>query len=57
MKVSTDPRVEKQIRLLPQKDASRVVKIAETFEEYGFTLTSKYLKKLSKNLWELRSDK
>lgn len=57
MKVSTDPRVDKQIRSLSQKDASRVVKIAETFGEYEFTLTSKHLKKLSKNLWELRSNR
>ena len=55
MKISSDPRVEKEIRLLPQKDASRVVKMAETFGDYGFSLTGKYLKKLSKNLWELRS--
>ena len=55
MKVSNDPRVDKEIRSLEKKENSRVVKLIELFRDYGFDLTEPYLKKLTVNLWELRS--
>ena len=55
MKVSNDPRVDKEIRSLDKKENSRVVKLIELFRDYGFELTEPYLKKLAANLWELRS--
>ena len=55
MLVSNDPRGDKEIRSLDKKDNSRVVKLIELFQDYGFVLTEPYLKKLRVNLWELRS--
>ena len=55
MRVSNDPRVDKEIRSLERKENSRVIKLIELFRDYGFGLTEPYLKKLTANLWELRS--
>ena len=55
MKVSNDPRVDKEIRSLSRIDSSRVVKVIELFRDYGFSLPTLYLKKITKNLWELRT--
>lgn len=57
MKVLNDPRVDKKIRALPKLDSANVVRVVDMFTEYGFTLTEHHLKKLGKNLWELRADK
>ena len=55
MKVSTDPRVDKQIRALSEEDNARIVKVIELFQENGFNLTETHLKKLTRGLWELRA--
>lgn len=54
MKIRTDPRVAKTIRSLPEKDNSEIVQVVELFRDYGFQLTIHDLKKLTRNLWELR---
>ena len=56
-KVSNDPRVDREIRFLPRKDSARIVRAIEFFKENGFDLTELYLKKLTRNLWELRTGK
>lgn len=55
MKVSNDSRVDKDIRALPYKDNSRVVQVINLFSNHGFNVREPYLKKLTKNLWELRA--
>lgn len=55
MKVSLDPRVDKAIRDLPSKDNGRIIQAVTLLQDYGFTVTSVYLKKLKTGLWELRS--
>lgn len=54
MKVIYDPRVEKFLDRLSKKDKSKVREYILLFEEYGFSLETSYLKKVSKNAWELR---
>jgi len=54
MKVSVDKRVEKVLRTFSAIDRSRIDKVVELFQEQGFTLGEKYLKKLTKSIWELR---
>jgi len=39
---------------LPDKLHAKCLRHIELFEEFGFSLSSKDLKKLDKNLWELR---
>ena len=55
MEVSNDPRVDKKIRSLTLKDSARIVRIIELFGESGFSLKDLFLKKLTRNLWELRT--
>lgn len=55
MKVSNDPRVDKEIRSLPEKENARIVRVMELLEDNGFGLTEPYLKKLTSGLWELRA--
>lgn len=55
MKVSNDPRVDKEIRSLPEKENARMVRVMELLEDNGFGLTEPYLKKLTSGLWELRA--
>ena len=55
MKILNDPRVDKEIRALPKLDSANVVRVVEMFTKYGFALTEQHLKKLGKNLWELRA--
>lgn len=56
-KVSNDPRVDREIRSLSKQDSARIVRAIELFKEGGFNLTELYLKKLTRNLWELRIGK
>ena len=55
MKIIYYPVVEKEIQSLDQKDKSRVIKVIDFFEEYGFQLSGEYLKKINKEIWELRA--
>ncbi|MCX6793620.1 MAG: type II toxin-antitoxin system RelE/ParE family toxin [Candidatus Gottesmanbacteria bacterium] len=55
MRVHNDPRVDKEIRALPRKNSARIVQVSELFKEHGFGLTELHLKKITKNVWELRS--
>lgn len=55
MIVKNDPRVDKEIRSLGGADSARIVSLIELFRRYGFSLSLPYLKKLTANLWELRS--
>jgi len=55
MKIIYYPVVEKEIQNLDQKDKSRVIKVIDFFEEYGFQLSGEYLKKITKEIWELRA--
>ena len=57
MKIITDPRVDKEIFRLSLKDQTKINEYIKLFKEYGFGLSQKYLKKIDKNIWELRPDK
>ncbi|VVA43899.1 conserved hypothetical protein [Candidatus Roizmanbacteria bacterium] len=57
MKIIYYPIVEKKIENLDQKDRSRVIKVIDLFEEYNFRLSKEFLKKISKEIWELRAGK
>lgn len=54
MDIITDKRVEKFAESLSDIDRGRVSGYLKLFNENGFALPNKYLKKISKNLWELR---
>ena len=43
MKITNDPRVDKEIRSLPRKDSARIIKVIDLFADYGFGLTGEYL--------------
>lgn len=55
MEVSNNPRVDRKIRSLALKDSARIVRIIDLFKESGFSLKDLFLKKLTRNLWELRT--
>lgn len=55
MKIFTDPRAEKIIKVLSKKDRAIVAKVIDLFHDYGYELTEQHLKKLGRNLWELRA--
>lgn len=55
MKVIYHPEVEKFILALPEKDNARVVKVVDLFKDYQFRLHQVYLKKITKEIWELRA--
>lgn len=55
MKVIYHPEVDEIIRHLPYKENSRVVKVIDFFESNKFLLDQRYLKKITKGLWELRA--
>lgn len=57
MNLITDPRVDKEILKLSPKDQTKITEYIRLFREYGFGLNRKYLKKVNKNIWELRPDK
>lgn len=54
MEISTDKRVEKFLKSLPEPERMRSLGYIGLFKENGFHMTGKYLKKLNSNLWELR---
>src|ERR1051326_5339142 len=53
-KVITDERVKNFLAILSEIDQARAQGYLELFEQNGFNLPNKYLKKLENNLWELR---
>ena len=55
--ISIDPRAAKALNKLSVKDQAKIREYTELFKEYGFRLSSKYLKKINKHIWELRPDK
>ncbi len=55
MKVIYHPEVEQIIRTLTKEHESRIIKVVDLFEEYKFSLTQVYLKKIVKGIWELRA--
>lgn len=54
MKINVDKRIQKDLYILSQIDKARVNKVIDLFRDKGFKLSELYLKKLSKNIWELR---
>lgn len=54
MEITIDPRAEKILKSLSEIDSGRVTGYVDLFRTNGFNMTSKYLKKLDNNLWELR---
>ncbi len=57
MKIIQDPRVEKELNKLSDKDRAKISEYSELFIKYGFGLSHKYLKKINSQIWELRPDK
>lgn len=52
------PEVAKYIENLDPKDHSRLARTRQLFEEYGFIIGQKYIKKIRRgDLWELRAGK
>lgn len=52
--VISDKRTEKFLEDLTEVDRARVNRTVQFFEEKGFLLDTRYLKKLSRRIWELR---
>lgn len=55
MKIIYYPVIEKIIKRLGQKDRSKLIKVVDLFEKYAFQLSIEFLKKISKEIWELRA--
>jgi len=49
------PDTYEKIKSLSLKESARIIKVIVLFEEFGFGLTAKHLKKITTGLWELRS--
>ena len=54
MKLIFDPMAEKFIKSLSDKDVAKVLEYIDLFEDYGFGLDQRYLKKVKGSIWELR---
>lgn len=54
MQIVIDARVQETIENLEKSDQARLLRHLELLEEYGFNLSSKFVKKLSSQIWELR---
>lgn len=54
MKLEIDKRVLKFLKQIPNKDSVKALSYIELFEKYQFNLDSRYLKKVSGPVWELR---
>ena len=57
MKVEIDIRVVKFLKVISEKDSAKAFSYIELFETYGFRLDTRYLKKVSGPVWELRPGK
>ncbi|HSX19148.1 MAG TPA: type II toxin-antitoxin system RelE/ParE family toxin [Candidatus Saccharimonadales bacterium] len=57
MQVVYHPEVEDKILFLTDADSARVSKLIDLFLEHKFSLSQLYLKKLTKDIWELRPGK
>ena len=54
MELVVDKRVDRVVVSLSETDQARIAGFIDLFKQYGFSLPNKYLKKLDRNLWELR---
>jgi phage-related protein len=54
MIIRFDPRAKKVLGEFGEKEKSKVYEYISLFNEYGFNLGSKYLKKITGPVWELR---
>jgi len=58
MKVLYSTEVIEFLKELSLKDHTRIQRVRETFERFGFGIGQKYIKKITKSgLWELRAGK
>jgi len=55
MKVYYSVEVTKFLEKAREKDGARVNRTRELFEQWGFKVGPKYVKKISGDLWELRA--
>lgn len=55
MKIIYHPEVEKTIRSLSKKQGAGVLRVVNLFLAYRFSLTQLFLKKINKEIWELRA--
>lgn len=55
MNVVYHPNVYKVIEELSNIHSSRVIKVIDLFKDYQFRLHEAYLKKIARELWELRA--
>jgi len=54
MIVFIERKIQKIINKYSKQDRAKIHRIIELFEEKGFLLSEIHLKKLTKNIWELR---
>lgn len=54
MELIIDDRVKKFILGLEPQDRAKAARYIELFEEFGFHLPPKYLRKVASDVWELR---
>jgi phage-related protein len=54
MEVIYDPRVDKFIKKLIDRESAKVTEYVDLFEKNGFSLDQNYLKKVKGSIWELR---
>jgi len=54
MKIFVDPRIEDFLEKLTSVEKARLRRYRKLLEEHGLSLPEPYLRKLGKDLWELR---
>lgn len=47
--------ITEYVSSLSKQDGARLRRIRQLFETYGFQIGPKYIKKIARNLWELRA--
>ncbi len=55
MEIVYHPEVEKAIRSMPNKQGAGILRVVNLFVTYRFGLTQLFLKKINKEIWELRA--
>ena len=54
MNISFDNRAKKVFKSLSEEENGRISGYIDSFAKNGFNMTSQYLKRIDRNLWELR---
>ena len=57
MKIFKDERIDRYLTTLKKDQLAKIIQVTELFRDYGYSLSNKHLKKLNRQIWELKIEK